>query len=111
MRPSDQGGVEMRVIKAGAFVLMTCGEYSDYYVRALFRAKQDLDIDKLADQYLAKYPKQSDEFKFSHEKFDAWLVKSGFVEEVDCFEWDTGQYRTIHQRLSELGKPSNEDDE
>ncbi len=81
-----------RVLKAGTFVMMSCGEYSDFYVRFLAITKVDINIDETLEKYLTEHPKQRAKYRFDEGKFDAWLLKNGYIEEVDCFEWHTGSY-------------------
>lgn len=86
---------EMERIPVGTLLLLTSGEYSSYCVGAIGRAVVELDPPVLVKQWLDENPPVSAHWRFDSEKFLAWLVVSGLVEELAATEWYLGDYGDI----------------
>lgn len=71
---------------------ITTGEYSDYSVSGVFRAKEEIDADKLLADWLKDNPEQVADYHFNANEFLGWVVRQGLVEPVDSFEWYLGAY-------------------
>lgn len=82
----------MMPIPKGSIITTTVGEYSDYGVVAVVRALQDLNPKELRDRYLAEFPEENDPYAFEEYKFQNWLNKHGYVEELNHFKWHFGAY-------------------
>ncbi len=94
---------KMRTIKAGELVMMSAGEYSDYGIHGLFRAKADIDPDTLVAEWLAAHPEQNETYRFREHQFLAEVCKRGLLEDVAAVEWHLGDYGTPREmRLSEV---------
>ena len=77
--------------KAGEFVILAEGEYSDYRTGPLFRCLKNLDMKELAEAF------HSSREKWRYRDADAssftlWLSKNGWVEEVAYAEVHVGSY-------------------
>lgn len=79
-------------IPAGSLLTVRTGEYSDYYVRGIFRALRDIDAAKLREEYLSERPKQRERYHFEDDEFLAWAVRGGYIEPVDGLEWHLSDY-------------------
>jgi len=78
--------------KKGDLVLLTDGDYSDYHILAIARAKTDFDMDNLFEEYLGKKPKQKDPYKFNNDAFVKWLMTDkNVLEEKNTQESHFGQ--------------------
>lgn len=72
-------------IKAGEIFYFTAGDYSDYYIHGVFRALRDIkDPDDLLITAATKFRST---YRFTSEKFIAFLIREGVVEQVDAVEW------------------------
>ena len=76
-------------IKRGSTVLFTSGEYADYRVLGLVYLNEDIDINKLASEYLRINPEQEENVDFY--KFRDWLIDEKHIgENVPYSEWHFG---------------------
>lgn len=82
----------MEVIRAGSLLIVSTGEYSDYSVDGVFRAKSDIDPEALRSEWLALHPEQTVRYCFRDEQFLAWVAGKGLLEPIDCTEWHLGDY-------------------
>lgn len=72
--------------KAGKFLLMDQGEYSDYHVVGLFVIEKDFVPYDILEVYLQENPKNREDYYFEPDRFIAYLVREGYVKEI---EFDT----------------------
>lgn len=81
-------GKRMAIIPAGSLLTVSTGEYSDYSVRGVFRAKSDIDADALRQEWLKDNPVNEENYWFFNEdQFLGWVCRLGLLDPVDCFEW------------------------
>jgi len=81
------------VIERGSLFVLSSGEYSDYQIYAVCRAKCDIDLEALEDEYLASHPEQRRRYGISFYEFISWLIAQKQVaEELDYQEWYLGAY-------------------
>jgi len=83
----------MCIIPNKSLFLLTEGCYSDYSFKSLFKAKQDLDLDDLEQQFKARYRDQRDSFELSN--FAKWLAEEGFAKQIGIGELHCGTYSTM----------------
>lgn len=76
-----------QVIPKGALMTLTTGAYSDYYVRGVFRALEEIRSDELLAEWLASHPEQREGYEFKDHDFLGWVARKGLLEPVDSFEW------------------------
>jgi len=75
----------MKITKGKLFVI-THGEYSDYDLIALCKAKKDLEIDKLVEKYI-KIANVNRTYLSGSFKFVNWLINSeSCIEELELNE-------------------------
>lgn len=79
-------------IPKGALLTISTGEYSDYVVLGVFRAKAPLDVSALRQEYLALRPVEAKEYHFHEHAFLGWVVRKGLLDHEECFEWYLGAY-------------------
>jgi hypothetical protein len=96
-------------IKKGTLVLLTSGEYSDYDLKAIGRATQDIDPEGLRQEWFSMHPEQADQYSAEFYAFVAWLAKSGLIEEMPCVELHLGSYGNLEPKVS--SGPKLDDDE
>lgn len=93
------------LVKAGTYLLLTNGEYSDYAVQNLVKATQDFDIKALEIEYLS-LPDRKDRNLFGGRfadvnSFSNWLLNiKKVVEEVPHCEWYLGPYGELEGKLT-----------
>lgn len=83
---------KMRIIKAGEFVMLSSGAYSDYGIHGLYRATADIDPDKLVAEWLGANPDQKEQYSFREDAFVSDAYKRGLLEAMDAVEWHLGDY-------------------
>ena len=83
------------IITAGALFTVTTGDYSDYSVRGVFRALQDIEAESLRADYLQRYPNEETNYEFNEHKFMAYLLTLKLVEELHHFEFHLSNYSSI----------------
>lgn len=87
-------------IKVGETFTISDGEYSDYGVIALCRAKQEIDIDSLIQEYLSINPEQIPDYYFEYYKFVKWLlVDKNVAEEIPYRELHLGGYGKAEPKI------------
>ena len=68
----------LTIIKKGSFFVVTSGEYDDYSMDGMYRAKEDIDLDGLKETY-----KQANFGCFDFHKFLEWFWSLGMAVEVE----------------------------
>jgi len=84
------------IIPFGTIFIITDGDWSDYTIHVLCKALKKINILDIQREYLAKYPKQKEDYEFNISQFIAWLVNDmHYAEEIDFEElWlGPGDYR------------------
>jgi hypothetical protein len=91
---TGEGGMRKYQIEipAGKLFIVSTGEYSDYSVSGLFRAKAELKPDDLLEEYLTQHPEERDGYNADFDRFVAWLTGRGLIEGVEHAEWHLGSY-------------------
>ncbi len=89
---------KMAIIPAGSIFTVTTGEYNDYSVQGVFRAKVDIDAEALRDEWLIMHPDQRRDYRFKAFDFMGWVARRDLIEALDCFEW----HLTDYARASEM---------
>jgi hypothetical protein len=87
---------KMVPIPKGALFTVITGEYSDYYVRGVFRAKEDIDAETLRGRWLIAHPEQRKDYNFEEDEFLAWAASLGLMEPLDCYEWHLADYGCVN---------------
>ena len=85
--------------KAGALLLITTGEYSDYYPHGIFRAVRDFNIKETVALYIEREKPDTEEYSFEFDKLVAWLSREGYVEDVQHTELWLGAYSNLAEEL------------
>lgn len=84
--------------KVGEVVILAEGEYSDYRTGPLFRCLKDLNMRELAAAFFPEAPKSDWNYcgrEADASTFTLWLVKNGWVEELEYIEVHCGSYGTF----------------
>lgn len=87
-------------IPKDTIVLFSTGEYSDYNVKGLYKAKQDIDPDELRNEYINLYPEQTAPYSFKDNDFVKFLKEKDLVEPVpgpNWMEWYLESYANISE--------------
>jgi hypothetical protein len=86
------------VIPKGALFSVTSGYYSDFTVQGVFRAKEDIDCDALAKEWMSQWQAEhkndtwmSPNYHFREGEFLMWVTAKGLLESVDSFTWHLGE--------------------
>ena len=80
-------------IKKGVTFVLSSGEYSDYSVYTLCKAKADLDIEALKSEYMVAHASENEAYHFSVSNFIKWLtVDKNVAKELEYTEWHLGSY-------------------
>ena len=82
-------------IYEGEIALFTKGDYSDYCILAIAKVKKTLRVNEIESAYLAAFPDQAEYGNFEADQLLAWLVKEGYVEELDFREFNLSSCRTL----------------
>jgi hypothetical protein len=98
---------KMAVIPFGSFLTITTGAYSGYCVRGVFRAVQDIDADKLRDEWLSIDPKPKKIMEDDTDVFLGWVARKGLLEPIDSYEWHLGDYGGLEE--VEVSKADEDD--
>lgn len=77
--------------KKGEFLILSSGEYSDYGIRLVCRVLEGFDEREVYDNYDGK----KEDYCFDTDEFSAYLIKKGFVEEIDYREWNCETYGKV----------------
>ncbi|MDA8251089.1 MAG: hypothetical protein M0Z28_18225 [Rhodospirillales bacterium] len=81
---------KMQPIPSGSLFTISTGEYSDYTVGGVFRAKAEIDPEALRAEWLMAHPDQAQSYRFQDYKFLGWIASKGLLEPIDCIEWHLG---------------------
>ena len=88
---------QQTIIPVGAIFTVSTGVYSDYSVHGVFRALQDIDPKKLADDWLEKHPDEAENYCFNGSKFLGEAFRAGLFEHMSSFEWHLCDYSKISE--------------
>lgn len=80
-------------------VILEQGEYSDFRWIGLFKALRDFHEDEVARDFKASLPEEDDWEDI--DKFVPFLVKEGYLEEIEVRTWPLGAY---HLEANTAGK-------
>lgn len=80
------------IIPAGALFTVSTGEYSEYTVWGVFRAKQDIDTAAELAEWLKAHPDQKEDYHFDEKQFFADVTRRGLIEDVPSYEWHLAEY-------------------
>lgn len=78
---------------AGQLSVLSSGEYSDYRFNGLYRCRLPLDLIALCERYVDEAPPKDydpEQKNLSDCGFGAWLIKNGWVDEVEYSEVHVG---------------------
>jgi hypothetical protein len=79
----------------GETITISTGEYSDYYVRGVFRVTADFEPQEMIDAYLAEHPDQREPYSAEITEFLVWLATKNILEPVESREWHLSSYGTF----------------
>jgi hypothetical protein len=82
-------------IKAGEYITLASGEYSDYYIRGLAIALVDINTDEVRNDYINKYPEQTSRYEFKDDLFCEYLINCNLIKIIPYKEWYMGSYSSI----------------
>lgn len=88
--------------KRNALIALSSGEYSDYRFNGLYKVTKDMDFLEVAKAYVDQAPMcdWDDERKdLSEEAFAAYLLRHGWVIEIDYHEIHLGNYGNFEPNL------------
>ncbi len=88
--------LETKILKSGQMIIMTAGEWSDYGIIFAAKALKDFNVEKVKAEFPCKGG-------FNEYSFGIWLVKQGYVEEVEMIEWALGNYGKKNELSKQLG--------
>jgi len=95
-------------IKQGTLLAVSQGEYSDYGVITIAKAKQDFETDVLVQEYLSTRPEQTQAYHFKELEFVKWLVvDKDLLDEADYKELHLDDYSTVSLTLADKAKVVN----
>jgi hypothetical protein len=79
---------KLNPIPAGTIFYASRGEYSDYSVIAILRAKVELVPELLRDKFLEENPGS----RWERKPFVSWLYEKDLVELLEHWEWNVDDY-------------------
>lgn len=80
-------------MKKDSILLITTGDYSDYYVQGLFKVIKEINKITVVSEFNEACPAVGRDDRQS--KFLAWLAASGYVEDIEHEEWHIGSYGQV----------------
>lgn len=86
-------------IPAGALFTVTAGEYSSYHVRGVFRAKAEIDVERLKERFAEAFPMKpvSPNSIYKARSFEAdflaYVFRLGLLEPLDTWTLHIGDTR------------------
>lgn len=83
--------------KKGEIVVLTDGEYSDYRIEGIFRARVDFELAKICKEFVRDKPRVGE--GGLKDQFFPWLVEKGYAEDLDTLELHLGGYRGFQPRF------------
>lgn len=84
--------IDINPISKGHHFAITTGEYSSYSLTGIYVAKEEIDVERELDAYLAQFITPNAPRIVSPSKFLDWLHGRELIEKVDCFELHLGGY-------------------
>lgn len=72
------------IIPKDKIFLVSSGEYSDYMVHCILKAKKDLDMDVITREWASTY--KQEEASIEGVAFDTYLLKHQYADEIDYME-------------------------
>ena len=82
-------------VKRNELFVLTTGEYSDYGVQAILRARKDFDFDAVMKAFVSRDETPEHSRTFFETKFVQHLIDSGLAREEPC----------IFLHISDYGRP------
>lgn len=80
------------ILEAGALLLIETGEYSDRMTSGPFRVLKTLDRSVTAKAFIAEFKPSYEDDRPSPDDYLPWLIKNGYVEDVESTLWHVGSY-------------------
>ena len=74
-------------IKKDELVLFSTGKYSDYNVRGLAKALQDIDPEQVRNDYINIHPEQTADYSFDDVMFIDYLKELKLIEFIEAPKW------------------------
>lgn len=97
--------------EVGELVVLSCGEYSDYSIYALFRVKKRFEPRELFQRWFDLVPLNEWGHKyFNEEDLTEYLVQEEYIERIEYFEWHFGAYFTIGDMKITIEKKDGRED-
>ena len=94
----------MRTILPGALVLLSEGAYSNYAVKALFRALKPIEALGILSAYKQTNPCTDGYYDFYTSDLTLWLEKEGYIQRECYLDWHiTKQCRSEKMTLEIMG--------
>ena len=87
---------EMLPIPKGMLFTISTGAYSDYDVKGVFRAKADIDVVSLREQWKNNILSK-DEDCYQKDEFFKWIIDLGIIEPVPSMEWHLCDYDDLDE--------------
>ena len=87
---------------AGAVIVFTRGEYSDFTTCGHVRALVSLDLPELAQKFAAETKDEDGDYDLYD--FIPWLVRTGAVEAADTHEVHLGAYSSFEPEFGVKGR-------
>jgi hypothetical protein len=98
---------KMVIIPSGSFLTITVGAYSSYRIRGVFRAVQEIDADKLRNEWFSADPKPRNTWDDDSDAFLGWIARKNLLEPIDSYEWHLGDYGGLEEM--EVSKADEDD--
>lgn len=95
-----------QLLTAGACVIATEGEYSDYNVKGILYILRDIDTRVVLAEFKEEFHIADDEARTDADAksvradFMAWLIRAEYATEMPATEWHLGKYGD----LGDLGR-------
>ena len=84
------------IIPKNTLVLITSGVYSDYTLMTIAKAKREIDIYALRDEWIALHPEQAKTYSFSRFKFLDWICNNKkLFKELSYMEFHLTSYEDL----------------
>ena len=88
----------MKIIKKGELFLVTNGEYSDYGIRALLKATENIYVEVEINEFLRERDKKEN-YCFDTSGFMNWLIiRRAIAIEIKALEFWTTSYSSFMER-------------
>jgi len=92
----------LRHVKEGELMIVTSGAYSDYSLISVCRALQAFDLRAALLDYLGEHPEIVEEYRWSDDRFMAYLIMRGLVADEPYISLFLGEYSSFNFAVNRI---------